>query len=192
MKLIKKVAMIFGVTGQDGSYLSRLLLQKGYQVHGIKRRSSSFNTQRIEDIYKDIHEAKNFVLHYGDLTDGQSINNLISKINPMEIYNLAAQSHVAVSFDLAEYTMMVNALGSLKILEANKRINPKIRFYQASSSEMFGKSKPPQNENTLFNQDLFMQYLKFLLITVLFTIEKLTIYMLVMVYYLITSHLEEE
>ncbi len=150
MKLKKKIALIFGVTGQDGSYLSKLLLQKGYKVHGVKRRSSSLNTQRIDNIYEDIHEARNFFLHYGDLTDGQSINNLISKINPSEIYNLAAQSHVAVSFDLAEYTMMANALGSLKILEAIKNINPKIRFYQAGTSEMFGASPPPQNEKTLF------------------------------------------
>jgi GDPmannose 4,6-dehydratase len=146
----KKIALIFGITGQDGSYLSRLLLQKGYQVHGVKRRSSSLNTQRIDDIYEDIHEAKNFVLHYGDLTDGQSINQLIYKINPTEIYNLAAQSHVAVSFELPEYTMMSNSLGVLKILEAIKNINPKIRFYQAGTSEMFGSTPPPQNEKTPF------------------------------------------
>ena len=112
----KKVALIFGVTGQDGSYLSRLLLSKNYHVHGVKRRSSSLNTERIDDIYEDIHDAKNFFLHYGDLTDGQSVNQLIQKINPSEIYNLAAQSHVAVSFELPEYTMMTNALGTLKIL----------------------------------------------------------------------------
>src|SRR6056300_1669066 len=123
-----KTALIFGVTGQDGSYLSRLLLSKNYQVHGVKRRSSSLNTDRIDDIYEDIHDAKNFFLHYGDLTDGQSINQLINKIKPTEIYNLAAQSHVAVSFELPEYTMMTNALGTLKILEAIKNINPKIRF----------------------------------------------------------------
>tara|TARA_X000000950_G_C13916410_1_gene661185 strand:- start:4439 stop:5455 length:1017 start_codon:yes stop_codon:yes gene_type:complete len=146
----KKVALIFGVTGQDGSYLSRLLLNKGYQVHGVKRRSSSLNTQRIDDIYQDIHEAKNFILHYGDLTDGQSINQLIHKIKPSEIYNLAAQSHVAVSFELPEYTMMTNALGTLKILDAIRTINSKIRFYQAGTSEMFGASPPPQNERTPF------------------------------------------
>ncbi len=146
----KKVALIFGITGQDGSYLSRLLLSKGYQVHGVKRRSSSFNTQRIDDIYQDIHETKNFFLHYGDLTDGQSINQLIYKIKPSEIYNLAAQSHVAVSFELPEYTMMTNALGTLKILEAIRTINPKIRFYQAGTSEMFGASPPPQSEKTPF------------------------------------------
>ncbi len=146
----KKIALIFGVTGQDGSYLSRLLLKKGYQVHGIKRRSSSMNTERIDDIYEDVHEAKNFFLHYGDLTDGQSINNLILKIKPTEIYNLAAQSHVAVSFELPEYTQMTNALGTLKILETIKNTNNKIRFYQAGTSEMFGASLPPQSEKTQF------------------------------------------
>mgnify|MGYP001238403533 CR=1 FL=1 len=146
----KKIALIFGVTGQDGSYLSRLLISKNYQVHGVKRRSSSLNTKRIDDIYEDIHDAKKFFLHYGDLTDGQTINRLINKIKPTEIYNLAAQSHVAVSFELPEYTMMTNALGTLKILEAIKNINPKIRFYQAGTSEMFGASSPPQHENTPF------------------------------------------
>ena len=145
-----KTALIFGVTGQDGSYLLRLLLSKNYKVHGVKRRSSSLNTDRIDDIYEDIHDAKNFFLHYGDLTDGQSINHLIHKIKPTEIYNLAAQSHVAVSFELPEYTMMTNALGTLKILEAIKNINPKIRFYQAGTSEMFGASPPPQSEKTPF------------------------------------------
>ena len=147
----KKIALIFGVTGQDGSYLSRLLLSKNYHVHGVKRRSSSLNTDRIDDIYEDIHDAKKFFLHYGDLTDSQSINRLISKIKPTEIYNLAAQSHVAVSFELPEYTMMTNALGTMKILEAIKNINSKIRFYQAGTSEMFGASPPPQNENTPFH-----------------------------------------
>ena len=147
----KKIALIFGVTGQDGSYLSRLLLSKGYKVHGVKRRSSSLNTNRIDDIYQDFHDAKNFFLHYGDLTDGQSINQLIRKIKPHEIYNLAAQSHVAVSFELPEYTMMVNALGTLKILDSIKNINKKIRFYQAGTSEMFGASPPPQNEKTPFH-----------------------------------------
>ncbi len=146
----KKTALIFGVTGQDGSYLTRLLLKKGYQVHGVKRRSSSLNTQRIDDIYQDIHEAQNFFLHYGDLTDGQSIHYLINKVKPFEIYNLAAQSHVAVSFELSEYTFMTNTMGTLKILEAIKNINPKIRFYQAGTSEMYGASPPPQSENTPF------------------------------------------
>lgn len=146
----KKIALIFGVTGQDGSYLSRFLLNKGYEVHGVKRRSSSLNTKRIDDIYEDINEAKSFFLHYGDLTDGQSIHNLIKKTKPTEIYNLAAQSHVAVSFELPEYSMMVNALGVLKILDSIKIINPKIKFYQAGTSEMFGASPPPQNEKTSF------------------------------------------
>ena len=145
-----KVALIFGITGQDGSYLSRLLLKKGYKVHGVKRRSSSINTGRIDDLYEDLHDAKNFFLHYGDLTDGQSINNLITKIKPTEIYNLGAQSHVAVSFELPEYTMMTNALGTLKILEVIKNASHNIRFYQAGTSEMFGSSPPPQDENTPF------------------------------------------
>ena len=142
--------IIFCVTGQDGSYLSRFLLNKGYKVHGVKRRSSSLNTDRIDDIYEDINEAKNFFLHYGDLTDGQSIHQLIMRIKPTEIYNLAAQSHVAVSFELPEYTLMTNAIGTLKILEAIKNINPKIKFYQAGTSEMYGASPPPQNEKTSF------------------------------------------
>ena len=146
----KKIAIIFGVTGQDGSYLSRLLLSKNYIVHGIKRKSSLLNTERIDDIYEDIHEAKNFFLHYGDLLDGQSIYNLINNLKPNEIYNLAAQSHVAVSFEIPEYTFNVNAGGVLTILEAIKNIDKKIKFYQAGTSEMFGKSKPPQNEKTLF------------------------------------------
>ena len=146
----KKIAIIFGVTGQDGSYLSRLLLSKNYIVHGIKRKSSLLNTERIDDIYEDIHEAKNFFLHYGDLLDGQSIYNLINNLKPNEIYNLAAQSHVAVSFEIPEYTFNVNATGVLTILEAIKNIDNKIKFYQAGTSEMFGKSKPPQNEKTIF------------------------------------------
>ena len=152
MKLkIKKVALIFGITGQDGSYLSKFLLAKNYIVHGVKRRSSSINTKRIDDIYEDIHEAKNFILHYGDVTDGQSISQIISKIRPHEIYNLAAQSHVAVSFELPEYTMQANALGTLKILEAIRTIDPKIKYYQAGTSEMYGATPPPQNENTPFH-----------------------------------------
>lgn len=150
MKKKLKKALIFGVTGQDGSYLSRFLIKKKYIVHGVKRRSSSLNTNRIDDIYKDIHEAKNFILHYGDLSDGQSISQLINDIRPTEIYNLAAQSHVAVSFQIPEYTMMINGLGTLKILEAIKNIDSKIKFYQAGTSEMFGASKPPQNEKTVF------------------------------------------
>jgi len=149
----KKKALIFGVTGQDGSYLSRLLLKKGYIVYGIKRKSSSINTSRIDDIYEDINEAKNFILLYGDLSDSSSVNKLIISIMPDEIYNLAAQSHVAVSFELPEYTSDINALGVLRILETIKNIQhqKKIKFYQAGTSEMFGSSLPPQNENTIFS-----------------------------------------
>ena len=149
----KKVALIFGITGQDGSLLARFLLKKNYIVHGIKRRSSSFNTERIDDLYEDYHKRnKNFFLHYGDVTDSTNIISLIKKIKPREIYNLAAQSHVKVSFETPEYTANADALGTLRILEAIKILNleKKVRFYQASTSEMYGDSKPPQNENTPF------------------------------------------
>lgn len=149
-----KKALIFGVTGQDGSYLSRFLLSKKYQVHGVKRKSSSLNTSRIDDIYQEPFKRKNsFFLHYGDVTDGNSIINLIQKILPDEIYNLAAQSHVAVSFELPEYTAEVNAIGALKILEAIRITSKikKIKYYQAGTSEMFGGiSKLKQNEQTVF------------------------------------------
>ncbi len=149
----KKIALIFGITGQDGSYLAKLLLKKKYEVHGVIRRSSSFNTKRIEDIYVDPHYSKDFFLHYGDMTDALSINNLISKLKPNEIYNLAAQSHVAVSFDLPEYTANVDGLGTLRILEAinTNKLQKKTKFYQAGTSEMYGSSSPPQNEKTSFN-----------------------------------------
>ena len=146
-----KVALIFGITGQDGSYLSKLLLSKGYVVHGVKRKSSSLNTSRIDDIYVDPHISKNFFLHYGDLVDTSSVNQVISKVYPDEIYNLAAQSHVAVSFEMPEYTANVDALGTLRILESIRSIkSKKIKFYQAGTSEMFGSSPPPQDENTKF------------------------------------------
>ncbi len=147
----KKIALITGITGQDGSLLAKFLINKNYIVHGIKRRSSSFNTQRIDDIYKDIHEPNSkLYLHYGDLTDFSSILNIINQIKPDEIYNLAAQSHVKVSFETPEYTANADALGTLRILEAIKILDQKkkIRFYQASTSEMYGSSPPPQNENT--------------------------------------------
>tara|TARA_X000000950_G_C13886788_1_gene649197 strand:- start:1602 stop:2639 length:1038 start_codon:yes stop_codon:yes gene_type:complete len=151
--LNKKVALITGVTGQDGALLSKFLIKKNYVVHGIKRRSSSFNTQRIDDIYKDPNFFKNnFFLHYGDLTDGLNIFNLINKIKPSEIYNLGAQSHVKVSFETPEYTANSDGLGVLRLLEAIKSCNliKKTKFYQASTSEMFGSSPPIQNENTRF------------------------------------------
>ena len=147
----KKIALITGITGQDGSYLAEFLLKKNYIVHGIKRKSSSFNTDRIDHIYKESFKLKNFFLHYGDLTDYSSIEKIVKKIKPNEIYNLAAQSHVATSFELPVYTTEVNALGTLKILEVIKNNNKKIKFYQASSSEMFGRvQKKIQNEKTSF------------------------------------------
>ena len=149
----KKIALIFGITGQDGSYLAELLLNKNYIVHGVKRRSSSANTERIDHIFDSINFSnKNFFLHYGDLSDGSSIFKLINKINPDEIYNLAAQSHVRVSFDVPEYTADIVAMGALRILEAIKSINTKIKYYQASSSEMFGKVRRRKsiNESTPF------------------------------------------
>ena len=150
-----KVALITGITGQDGSYLSELLLSKGYIVHGVKRRSSQFNTKLIDHIYKDPINNKNmrFFLHYGDLTDGLSITKIIKKTNPDEIYNLGAQSHVKVSFENPEYTANVNALGVLRVLESIRLLGleKKIKFYQASTSEMFGKvQQKKQNENTKF------------------------------------------
>jgi len=147
-----KKALITGITGQDGSYLAELLLDKGYDVHGLIRRSSSFNTQRINHIYKDPHNhnGTNLSLHYGDVTDMGSLLDLIYNIQPNEIYNLAAQSHVRVSFDLPEYTGDVTALGTIRLLEAIRKSGIKTRFYQASSSEMFGCAQPPQNESTPF------------------------------------------
>ncbi len=149
-----KKALITGITGQDGSYLAELLLEKNYEVHGIKRRSSSFNTQRIDHIYQDPHlESINFHLHYGDLTDSSNITRLISEINPDEIYNLGAQSHVAVSFDSPEYTADVSGLGALRILEAIRflKLETKTKFYQASSSELYGLvQETPQSEATPF------------------------------------------
>ena len=149
----KRKALIFGVTGQDGAYLSKFLLKKNYIVYGVKRRSSIINTQRIDDIYKDINYKSNFVLLYGDLTDATSILNLIKKVAPHEIYNLAAQSHVKVSFEIPEYSADVNGLGTLRILESIRSLNfeKKIKFYQAGTSEMFGSTKDKfQNENTSF------------------------------------------
>lgn len=150
----KKTALIFGVTGQDGSYLAEFLLKKRYIVHGVKRRSSSINTNRVDHIYQDPHEKNyKFRLHYGDITDSSSVSNIIFKTKPDEIYNLAAQSHVAVSFEVPEYTANADALGALRILEAIKfhRLEKKTKFYQAGTSEMYGKVQSvPQNEKTPF------------------------------------------
>ncbi len=150
----KKVALIFGITGQDGSYLAEFLLKKKYLVHGVVRRSSSFNTSRIDHIYEEpLKKNRKLILHYGDVTDSISVSSLIKKIKPNEIYNLAAQSHVSVSFEVPEYTANSDALGALRILEAIKfhGYEKKTKFYQAGTSEMFGKVKEiPQNENTPF------------------------------------------
>jgi len=146
-----KKALITGITGQDGSYLAEFLLQKGYEVHGIIRRASTFNTERIDHIYVDPHTpGARFFLHYGDLSDSEQISNLIYNIQPDEIYHLGAQSHVRVSFDMPEYTGNVTGLGTTRILEAIRRSKNKTKFYQASSSEMFGAAPPPQNEKTPF------------------------------------------
>ena len=152
--MYKKRALITGVTGQDGSYLSEFLLEKGYEVHGIKRRASSFNTGRIDHLYQDPHETNyNFVLHHGDLTDASSLSRIIQEVQPDEIYNLAAQSHVAVSFEEPEYTANSDALGTLRILEALRilGLESKTRFYQASTSELYGLVQEiPQRETTPF------------------------------------------
>ncbi len=146
-----KRALITGVTGQDGSYLAEFLLAKGYEVHGIKRRSSSFNTGRVDTIYVDLHEhGRRFHLHFADLCDTGSLWSLVHEIRPDEVYNLAAQSHVRVSFDIPEYTADAGAMGALRLLEAIRKTGVRARFYQASSSEMFGASPPPQNERTPF------------------------------------------
>ena len=148
---MKKKALITGITGQDGSYLAEFLLKKGYIVHGIKRKSSTFNTTRIDHIYKDFHSASNFFLHYGDLTDSNSIFNIINKIRPNEVYNLGAQSHVGHSFEIPEYTSEVTGLGTLRVLEALRFLNlKKTKFYQASTSELFGE-KP--NKLNSFNEN---------------------------------------
>ncbi len=151
---MKKTALIFGITGQDGSYLAEYLIKKNYKVHGVKRRSSSLNTSRIDHLYQDRHEkTRRLVLHYGDVSDSLSVSSIVKKVKPDEIYNLAAQSHVAVSFEVPEYTANADALGVLRILEAIKfhGLEKKTKFYQAGTSEMFGKvQQVPQNEKTPF------------------------------------------
>jgi len=150
----RNVALITGITGQDGSYLTEFLLSKGYEVHGIIRRSSSFNTGRLEHLYEDIHSGHNrMTLHYGDLTDSTNLMGIISRVNPTEIYNLGAQSHVKVSFDMSEYTADVDAVGTLRLLDAIRScgLTNKVRFYQASTSELYGKVREtPQSETTPF------------------------------------------
>jgi len=150
---MKKVALVTGITGQDGSYLAELLLSKGYHVHGIIRRSSSFNTGRIDHLYQDLHQPRSRLrLIFGDLTDGSSLNQVLKTVKPAEIYNLASQSHVRVSFDIPEYTAEVTALGTIRLLDAIKESKIETKFYQASSSEMFGKAREtPQTEKTPFH-----------------------------------------
>jgi len=149
--LSKKVAFITGITGQDGSYLTEFLLQKGYEVHGLIRRSSSFNTGRIDHIYQDPHTPNpKLILHYGDLTDGVNMTNLIHLIQPTEVYNLGAQSHVQVSFTMPQYTAQVDAVGAVALLESIRASGIKCRFYQASTSELYGSTPPPQNEDSAF------------------------------------------
>jgi GDPmannose 4,6-dehydratase len=147
----KNIALITGITGQDGSYLSELLLSKGYEVHGLIRRASSFNTQRIDHLFQDPHEKNiRLFLHYGDMSDGAGLTNLINQIKPTEIYNLAAQSHVKVSFTMPHYTASVDAVGAVTILECIRNSGRDIRYYQASTSELFGSTPPPQNEESVF------------------------------------------
>ena len=147
----KKVAFITGITGQDGSYLTEFLLDKGYEVHGLIRRSSSFNTARIDHIYQDPHTPNpKLILHYGDLTDGVNMTNLIHQIQPTEVYNLGAQSHVQVSFTMPQYTAQVDAVGAVALLESIRASGIKCRFYQASTSELYGSTPPPQNEDSTF------------------------------------------
>jgi GDPmannose 4,6-dehydratase len=147
----KKIALITGVTGQDGSYLAELLLSKGYEVHGLIRRSSTFNTSRIDHIYQDSHEPDpKLFLHYGDLIDGVGLTNLVREIKPTEVYNLGAQSHVQVSFTMPQYTAQVDAVGAVGLLEAIRSAEINTKFYQASTSELFGSTPPPQNEESVF------------------------------------------
>jgi GDPmannose 4,6-dehydratase len=149
--LSSKIAFITGVTGQDGSYLAELLLEKGYEVHGLIRRSSSFNTARIDHIYQDPHSPNpKLFLHYGDLTDGVNMTNLIHQIQPTEVYNLGAQSHVQVSFTMPQYTAQVDAVGAVALLESIRASGVNCRYYQASTSELYGSTPPPQNELSAF------------------------------------------
>jgi GDPmannose 4,6-dehydratase len=149
--MTRPTALVTGITGQDGSYLAELLLDKGYEVHGLIRRASTFNTERIDHLYQDVHEPDaRLTLHYGDIADGTNLTRLMSQIQPDEVYHLAAQSHVRTSFDIPEYTADVTAIGTLRLLDAIRDSHTNARFYQASSSEMFGASPPPQSEQTPF------------------------------------------
>ena len=185
-----KIALITGITGQDGSYLAEFLLNKGYKVHGVKRRSSSFNTSRINHLYQDPHDKDpNFILHYGDLTDSTNIIRILQKVQPDEIYNLGAQSHVSVSFETPEYTANCDGLGTLRILEAIRILNlsKKTKLYQASTSELYGKIQEiPQKKAPHFIQEVLMQLLNYMHIGLLLIIEKHLEFMLAMEFSLIT------
>jgi GDPmannose 4,6-dehydratase len=149
---VSKRALITGITGQDGSYLTELLLGKGYEVHGLIRRASTFNTDRIDEYYQDPHDPeRKLVLHHGDLSDGTGLVNLLREVQPEEVYHLGAQSHVKVSFEMPEYTGDITGLGTMRLLEALRAAHVKTRFYQASSSELYGSTRPPQNEDTAFH-----------------------------------------
>ena len=190
----KKIALITGITGQDGSYLAELLLKKNYVVHGLIRKSSSFNTGRIDNIYIDPHNKTNFFLHYGDLTDSNSIYNLINNIRPDEIYNLGAQSHVGVSFENPEYTSQVSGIGTLRLLEAIRFLKiKKIKFYQASTSELFGETykKNIFNEKSKFHPKSPYGVAKLYSYWITSVYERLMEYLLVMEFYLIMKVQEE-
>ena len=190
----KKIALISGITGQDGSYLAELLLKKNYVVHGIKRKSSSFNTERVDHIYENYQKSKNFNLHYGDLVDSNSLFNLVNKIKPDEIYNLGAQSHVGHSFEIPEYTSEVTAIGTLRLLEAIRFLNlKKTKFYQASTSELFGEKDSKnifqKNLNLYLNHHMVFQ--NYIHIGLPNSTEKLMGYLLATEFYLIMKVLEE-
>jgi GDPmannose 4,6-dehydratase len=190
--MTNKVALITGVTGQDGSYLAELLLEKGYEVHGIKRRASSFNTERVDHIYQDCHESSPmFFLHYGDLSDSSNLTRIINLVQPDEVYNLGAQSHVAVSFECPEYTADVDAMGALRILEAIRflGLEKKTRFYQASTSELYGEvQETPQKETTPFHPRSPYAVPKYMPIGSRLTTVNLTACMLVTASCLTMSH----
>ena len=194
---MKKKALITGITGQDGAYLAELLLSKGYEVHGIKRRSSLFNTDRIDHLYQDKHRDDiNFYLHHGDLTDATNLIRIIQEVQPNEIYNLGAQSHVKVSFEVPEYTANSDAVGTLRLLEAIRilKMEKKIKFYQASTSELYGKAQEvPQTENTPFYPRSPYGVAKLYAYWIVKTTEKRMACMLLMVFYLTTRvHLRGE
>ena len=186
-----KKALITGITGQDGSYLAELLLEKGYEVHGIIRRASTFNTKRIDHLYQDPHgENVRLFLHYGDLTDTSNLNRLLEKIQPDEIYNLGAQSHVGVSFNSPEYTAEATGVSTLRILDAIRETGIKTKFYQASTSELFGglPDTAPQSEKTHSIQKVHMELLNYTLIGLQSTTVNLMIFLHVMESYLTMNH----